>query len=385
MGRISKEKAELLLWSIRRSGLGDDAINPVSPEQYSVLRRRHPLELAEAIQAYARSIATPTLSKRRHRPKDVSAADWLVSMAPHLSEAPLALWPGRHKSRMVRRIAELYAFCPDIVLDARALEGSVDGSASLVETLFRGSAWAIEALTRPFYNPGEVDRRSSFIGGIPWTCEAFPWPSGRSETALSPLFQLNLAELDLALIAEFPPVLVQGWGDETNFITRVILLSEIAGRSPASHVPAWEQKHLGYLRNDRGSIGATLSTGRSCFSVETGNIMGLTEMGLDPRYEAALGARATRANHLVDRIHQAALEEHGSCPEFAGSNHFGGQHHPRQWPYWPWEGSSALFEYHSFYGWPEEEDGLNIFFDGSMQVSFSPSDLLKGYKTEGSR
>lgn len=383
MGRISAARASQLLWSIRYSGLGDTAFEPVSPEDYAALRRRHAPELAEALRIYALSIAELTLSRRLRRPCDIGAADWLVSLAPQFADSPLASWGHRNKSRLVRLVAELYALCPDLAIDPRAL--SQDGGPSLLDALFCGSAWACAVEASPFYDLAAVDRRSSFIGGFPWICEDFPWPRDRAGEALSPLFQLNLAELDLSSVAAFPPVLIQGWGDEIEFFTRAIPLAKVEGRVPSSQTPEWRQEHLCYLGNNRGSLGSKITTGSRFFSLETDRIARMADFLLEERFRSALGARAAKAERLLGSIRHAVLDEQLSKPAFVTSDHFGGQHHPRQFAYEPWEGPRALFEYHSFGGWPEEEDGLNIFFDGSMQVSFSPADLYAGYRTEGSR
>ncbi len=342
-------------------------------------RRADGFSSSEAMEAYKSWKASRLLSSSKVKPPGMSHADWLITLDPAYAKSAIAAWEGRHDCELLKLTAELYALCPDFALDPAAFD-ILDNEYSLLDYVMAAAAWAIEVVVVPFTDYASVDRKSSMIGGFPWTCERHPWPTG-SSGALSPVYQLNLAQLDLSRIAEFPPVIVQAWGDGIDFLTRVIPLADLEGVDPSRDPLAYENLYLFYDRGDTEQAGAILSTGKAVFALPTEGLeypVCATESGLYMDLEP--GDFKSKINVVIERFRDEIFASERSLPKFVRSNHFGGQHHPIQWFYEPSDQCRALFEYGS-----ATFKGLCIYADGSMQVSYSPADMWNGFQTHASR
>jgi hypothetical protein len=125
----------------------------------------------------------------------------------------------------------------------------------LVDRLFAASGWKQGERLTPIWDAANVNRTTSMVGGHPWTSSAHPWPRMTPEGEdnpqwCSPLLQLNLRDLDLGFLAEFPPVLVQVWGNGIYPIVRTIALADTDAQAPDLELRPWVNKHLRY---DAGS------------------------------------------------------------------------------------------------------------------------------------
>lgn len=224
---------------------------------------------------------------------------------------------------------------------------------------------------------------------------------------MSPLVQLNLAELDLGLIRRFPPVLVQVWGDGDSVRSRTIPLAGIEAREPTPLAPEAGDRNLVspaaflpevgnvflYYRGRRlpadqdVQVGEYLSTGRNSFDLLGGtlgenffrwstNELGLTGAGRRAKVERALARVEKEGNRLI------AKSRRDRATAF-----FGGGHDPRQYSYQPWANSRrALLMVRSTgqmlngYDPEEERFGLCIYREGgSLEVTYNFENLGMGY------
>lgn len=332
----------------------------------------------------------------------------LVRNSPELQNSPIASWVGRSRNRFLRAVAALHEVCPEACTRTDVWgQGMGDYYPGLLGFIGSVAAWRIEARTRPI-RPGEViDRRASMLGGAPWTCDLHPWPWGSAgRRPMSPLVQLNLAELDLSLLGRFPPVLVQVWGDEMDTWTRTIPLESIDGHEPAPMDPGHGDRNLvspsAFLpevgnpflhyrgRRWRGGrleqVGEYLSPGRASFDLLGGaigdNLFQWSTELLEPRS----GRSAKALARAMARVEAAATQLIRRSRRSATAIHFGGAHDPAQGTYEPWrESQRALLEVESTYSMPGEPDdekdfGLCIYRDdGSLQVTYDPRNLGFGY------
>lgn len=108
-------KAKELLWRIERKGLRDES--GVRLQDWTALRRSHPEQLKKALRKFAWSIAPAQLSPKQRKPDGLSPADWLISLKPEYANSAIARWEGRHESKLLKLVSDLYAVCPEFVLD----------------------------------------------------------------------------------------------------------------------------------------------------------------------------------------------------------------------------------------------------------------------------
>ncbi|WP_312136414.1 hypothetical protein [Brevundimonas sp.] len=63
-----------------------------------------------------------------------------------------------------------------------------------------------------------LDRKSSMIGGLPWTDDKHPWPESydidNNKIALAPIGQVNLREVSAITGINFPDIIIQLWGED---------------------------------------------------------------------------------------------------------------------------------------------------------------------------
>lgn len=337
----------------------------------------------------------------------------MVTQSAELRNSAVASWEGRSKSRFLRAVAALHELCPEACTRTDVWgQGMGDYFPSLLDFIGSVAAWRIEARTRAIPPRAVIDRRASMLGGAPWTCDLYPWPWGRyGGRPMSPLVQLNLAELDLSLVGRFPPVLVQVWGDGTSVWSRTIPLESIEGHAPAPLDPGAGDRNLVspsaflpevgnlflYYRGKRWrgdwivQVGEYLSTGRSSFDLLGGN----TGVNLFNWSSDDLGLKGERRVARVVRA-LARVRKHGNqliekSRRTRSTAHLGGGQDPRQYSYEPWANSlRALLEVASTDSMPEgyEEKadfGLCIYREGgSLQVTYDLENLETGYQADAS-
>jgi uncharacterized protein YwqG len=61
--------------------------------------------------------------------------------------------------------------------------------------------------TKPINKNKKIERMKSMISGFPVTTKFYPWPCD-DEGPMAPVCQLNLADLDLDFIDEFPEMIL---------------------------------------------------------------------------------------------------------------------------------------------------------------------------------
>ena len=333
----------------------------------------------------------------------------LVRNSPELQDSQIASWDGRSTNRFLRAVAALHEACPEACTRTDVWgQGMGDYYPSLLGFIGSVAAWRIEARTRPIRPGAVIDRRASMLGGAPWTCDLHPWPWGRySRRPMSPLVQLNLAELDLGLIRRFPPVLVQVWGDGDSVRSRTIPLAGIEAREPTPLAPEAGDRNLVspaaflpevgnvflYYRGRRlpadqdVQVGEYLSTGRNSFDLLGGTLgenffswstdeLGLTGARKRAKVERALARVEREGNRLIARSRRDRA-----------TAYFGGGHDPRQYSYEPWANPErALMMVRSTgqmlngYDPEEERFGLCIYREGgSLEVTYNFENLGTGY------
>lgn len=373
-------KANNLLSYIERYGLRDERL--VRLQDWKALRRSHPEQLEQALRKFALSIAPAQLSPKQQKPDGISPADWLISLKPEYACSAIARWEGRHSSKLLKLVSDLYAVCPEFVLDNPWDHNFPTSEPGLLDRLMAGATWAIELVkAAPIEGIAGLDRKASMIGGIPWTCSRYPWPTG-DEGPMTPVIQLNMKQLELTLLHEFPEIIVQIWSyGVSDLYTRTIALDHLDGAKAMAEVKTNSNEYIFYDGSENGLIGEIISRGAECFHLISENTLeGLWDWRLSERYSSMPPRRMADIERLIAEIGGEASRLDSMLPRFARRNHFGGWQSPIQTIYEPWQGKKALLEYKS-----DEWCGLHVLFDGSMQITFDPKDPWAGYEAYASR
>jgi hypothetical protein len=365
-----------LLRSLASEGPGS-----LEKDELTALQTRRPSETRDALWQLERSQRPVSLSPSITIPEGTHPVDWLLSQKPEYADLPVARWDGRHMSEVLTKLAHLHAFSPDYCNDPVA-SGYDPGDPGLTDYILKGAQWGLSAELEPILSLQDVDRRGSMLGAFPWTCEAYPWPNG-VDGPMSPLVQLNLRDLDLSLIADFPDVLLQAWGHGYREYLRLIPLSEIDQRSPFPDYVQSKNEHyfetVGTNPDELGCLGMTVSAVAADFQVVGGNAANcLRDRSLSAPYwevidEETQGAIAT----LARALREAADRETEGRGDPQG---FGGWGSSPQAGYNYWTDGLCLFKYYS----DADGDGPGLYcgYMGELTIQFDPTDLQDGYTVE---
>ncbi len=159
--------------------------------------------------------------------------DWLIASDPTYGDTAFSAWDGKYDDPFLTELAESIAKWP----------GVYD---RLARALVLGAQWTCRQKSKSFFSLADLDRRKSFAGGLPWTCDKYPWPQENGRW-LSPLVQVNLSELPLDPIATFPAILLQVWGNQIDMpVVREIPLSDIVNQVPDKVMKPWHDEHHCY-------------------------------------------------------------------------------------------------------------------------------------------
>lgn len=320
MAQMTPVQAAQLLGKLRRQGP-----EFLSAAERRALRKDYLPEISAALEAYRRSLSPPVFSPSVRAPRGVSSADWLISLKPEFSQSKVALWGERHDSATLKLVSKLCALCPEIALSPWAFfDKPSHDEPSLLERIFRGADWTIELKTIPLTTISGIDRRASMLGGWPWTSEQYPWPLGEAGR-MSPLLQLNLQQLELSLLEDFPPVIVQAWGNGVEFFMRTIRIEDISNSDPDPVFSGHNQKSLYYDGAKVGRVGELLATGKSVFHLCGHWLSGALSDGFSDRIDKVLGFdRSEKARDLIDALWDRVDADEELLPPFADRSHFGG-------------------------------------------------------------
>jgi hypothetical protein len=326
--------------------------------------------------------AAAALSGPVKKPEGLDPVDWLISLKPEYQSAPIASWTERRSSKFLKLLAEMYAICPPLLLEQEAFDYS---HMPLLDAALLGPAWALEPKYTPIISLSRLDRRGSMIGGFPWTSELFPWPEGKGG-AMSPLIQLNLERLDLSGLGAFPPVLLQIWGDGIDLHARQIPLGDIQNQTPDEQVFEFNNEHL-YFQEDMYPdepqedkiFGEELSLGNAyfdqigCFDSNFSYIdcYYFYELQYEKFLKTIEIARRERIHTLIAEVKIELNSIAMNAPKFAlaKNDHLGGWADPIQHYYDFKNDGKCLLTYCS----RDSEQGLSIYFDGSLQLYYKLS------------
>lgn len=165
----------------------------------------------------------------------------LIEQVGHREASALSSWEGHEICSLLRELTTAAERWPDTFYDEAA-------------ALVRTAAWYAEERRQPFFSLRKLDRKSSFVGGFPWTSNRFPWPEDERGRPLSPLLQLNLAQLSLEQLGSLPDSLVQVWGNGFQPVVREIPLDRIAKENPDWTLRGWQNELL-YFEYGTGTPG----------------------------------------------------------------------------------------------------------------------------------
>jgi hypothetical protein len=356
----------------------------LTKEELSLLKARRPAESRDAIWQFEQSVNVTRISPSVAIPRGVEPVDWLLSQKPEYANLPIAKWEGRYSCDILIKLAKLHALCPDVCNDPLAIEWGFSGRPGLTDYILKGAQWGLSPTQEPILSLKDVDRCGSMFGGFPWTCEAFPWPTGDGGH-MSPLVQLNLRALCLEKIADFPDILIQVWGNGYDPYLRAIPCSEISNRDPDTDYFEYRNDFLYFervpdLSQEIACVGQNLSADQPEFYVVGGHAeMYLLDRGLTEAYVARLGSvMAARVDldlaSLIKTVSQTVTDRGDPCG-------FGGWGSSPQSGYLYWEEGLCLLKYYS----DEFGVGLHCMLGGELTIQFDPTDLEGGYSVEVSR
>lgn len=313
-------------------------------------------------------------------PVNIDPVDWLISQSPEYSQTAIARWPYRHRCDLLVKLAQFHARFPDYngVSNINGL--------GLVDYVLFGSGYAYSAHCTNMRLDQIKDRRASMLGGFPWTCSKYPWPFAkgihpskkklaaeeRQPGPLSPLIQLNLSELQLAHVGEFPKVIVQIWGDHIEPLLRVIPLSSITGEIPDAEYYKHAQEHLSFENAEPGIAGQFLKVGGDAWFEIPGDAFndiprtGSPENGADgdcPLFKYFTPQDRDDFEELYGELIDLWHGYNSKISPVSGHK-FGGVPSPIQGFYQPSTFGGNLFEAHTY-------QGLWILGDGNLQIEFS--------------
>lgn len=151
-----------------------------------------------------------------------------------LADAPVATWAERHRCEFLSCLAAAYAEEPTMF-------------ASYADRVLRYANYWSPEIREPIKGMRVIDRRSSFVGGFPWTSKEHPWPFDALGKPLAPILQLNLATLDTGPLQARADVLFQVWvwGNDWQPFCRSIPIAELAGNPDWSLEP-WTRSNMYY-------------------------------------------------------------------------------------------------------------------------------------------
>ncbi len=151
-----------------------------------------------------------------------------------LRSFPIATWPGRHDCEFLAKLAECHSRWPTCFHD-------------YADRVLRfANYWSHEHRV-PIVGLRDLDRRGSFVGGFPWTSEAYPWPQNGRFGFLAPILQLNLATLEIGTLGLRSDTLFQvwAWGEDGGLLYRSIPLDETLG-DPDWSLREWTSSDMYY-------------------------------------------------------------------------------------------------------------------------------------------
>lgn len=160
--------------------------------------------------------------------------DKLVLSKESYSKSPLGMFNGRYELKFLAALSVIRERFPN----------NCEEFCDYIFLTSQVSCGDLKKITAKSVRDKTLDRKSSMIGGFPWTDDKNPWPEtnpGDSKTALLPVAQLNLQEISRIIGIKFPSVLIQLWGED---YFRTINIDEI-------DTPEWNYPE--YAGNGYGS------------------------------------------------------------------------------------------------------------------------------------
>lgn len=316
-------------------------------------------------------------------PSHQHPVDWLIALDPAYAGTPLSNWDERYNDPFLTDFAKFVAKW-------------ADAYDSLADVVVLGAQWTCRQKSERFYSLKKLDRRSSFMGGLPWTCEKYPWPQKNGKW-LSPLIQLNLSDLPLDHIADFPPILLQVWGYQLDQPeVREIPLSAIADQIPSHVIKPWQDEHVAYEyevdRFDWGQpaptdlslyetlgqcVGEYVSIGgdwKFCLGNELENNIDwsdiISDWNDDPTMADILDAWQGDVGRLFELL-SSAPQMRNMPDHLKGGGRFGGQMQARQTSYEEWLPDRNLLT--------PPDSGLSILAGGYLNILWLEDDGKIGF------
>lgn len=171
--------------------------------------------------------------------------DWLIKFT-NTGSSPITQWEQRYDNPYLQKLSQSVAKYPKVFLP-------------IARRILTFANWVSDERRETITDFDATPRLGSFQGGFPWTCDSFPWPRNEDGSPMSPVLQLNLAELPLCPLGKFPPILYQVWGAispdglRAKEVSRAIPLHVIAKCKPSSALFQPNNTVLGFDRE--GSVG----------------------------------------------------------------------------------------------------------------------------------
>lgn len=278
-----------------------------------------------------------------------SLIDWVASLKPEWSDSALANYEKRNSLK-------------DVEVMAKLKEKFRENFDNDIDYIFASSLWHVQESTKPINKNRKIDRMCSMVSGFPWTSASHPWPINE-EGRMAPVFQLNLATLNLEFIDAFPALLLQVWCDNDYKISvRTIPLPEAETEVQSEeYFDTSEYETVGYDYIDKNVIGEYIFCNPNKKKFITSSHLGgdwsfseEDEEGIPP--------------DQWDFIHSQLEKMHDKHKDNQIKSGFGGEPYCWQNGFMKIykDGWKPLFKVKNKCG----EDGISIFFDGYVALFY---------------